>query len=277
MRRTGRRRPGGRVNAARRVAAGPPAGGARRRIVLAGAAILALAILSAALLARAGDSDPLQIGTDGTYPPFNFIDESGEVDGFERELGDELCRRAGLECSWVITEWERLIPALTGGEIDAILAGMSITEERDETIDFTQAYVPPAPSVYLAVVGAGDDVAAGTVAAQASTVHSEYLSEAGRTLVEYELPSDLLDAVAGGEVDAALVDLAFARDSVGGSGGVLAIVGPRVALDSGIGIGVREGDAGLRERLERALASMKEDGSLNRLIRQWLGSEAELF
>ena len=104
---------------------------------------------------------------------------------------------------------------------------MSITEERDETIDFTQPYVPPAPSVYLAVVGAGDGVVAGTVAAQASTVHSEYLAGGGQDAGGVRAPVRPSSTPSrSGEVNAALVDLAFARESVGASGGVLAIVGP---------------------------------------------------
>ncbi|MYH41728.1 MAG: transporter substrate-binding domain-containing protein [Chloroflexi bacterium] len=244
---------------------------------LAATAILALALLSAAPLACTGSAGDLRIGTDGNYPPFNFLDESGEVTGFERELGDELCRRADLDCVWVITDWEGLIPSLVEGEIDAILAGMSITEERDRVIDFAGPYLPPAPSVYLAPAGSGDDVIDGTVAAQAATVHSDYLAEAGAEFREYDSPAGLLEAVLGGEADAALVDLGFARESIAASAGALAVVGPSVTLDRGIGLGLREGAGELRERIEQALASMREDGSLNRLIFEWFGPDAELF
>ena len=244
---------------------------------LAATAILALVLLAAVPLVCTADAGDLRIGTDGTYPPFNFLDESGEVAGFERELGDELCRRADLDCVWVITDWERLIPSLVEGEIDAILAGMSITEERDRVIDFAGPYLPPAPSVYLAPANAGDEVIDGTVAAQAATVHSAYLIEAGSEFREYDSPAALLEAVLGGEADAALVDLGFARESIAASAGALAVVGPEVMLDSGIGLGLREGEGGLRERIEQALASMQEDGSLNRLIYEWFGPEAELF
>ena len=89
------------------------------------------------------------MGTEGAYPPYNFINDDGEIDGFERALGDELCRRANLECIWVTNEWESIIANLVAGDYDTILAGMSITDERDETIDFTQAYIPPSASVYV--------------------------------------------------------------------------------------------------------------------------------
>ena len=80
-------------------------------------------------------------------------------------MGDELCSRADLECEWVQNDWESMIPDLVAEEFDAIFAGMSITAEREETIDFTEAYYPPTPSVYLARAGEGDEAIEGTLGA----------------------------------------------------------------------------------------------------------------
>ena len=90
---------------------------------------------------------------------------------------------------------------------------------------------------------------------------------------------EVVSAVLNGEVDAALVDLEFARESVDKSAGMLTIVGPRVTLDSGIGIGigVRESDSELKDKLDRAIDAMKKDGSLNALIEKWFGDSAETF
>ena len=103
----------------------------------------ALLIVVVACLSCTGGSDAVRMGTEGAFPPYNFINDSGEVDGLERELGDELCRRADLECTWVTNEWDSIIPNLVAENYDTIMAGMSITDERDEVIDFTQPYVPP--------------------------------------------------------------------------------------------------------------------------------------
>ena len=234
--------------------------------------IVAAVILISICLSCIGGSDVVKMGTEGANPPFNIINyDDGEVDGFERELGDELCRRANLECVWVTNEWDTIIPNLVAGDYDTIMAGMSITDERDEVIDFTQPYFPPSPSVYIAQWGAGDEAAAGKVAAQVSTVQADYLSESGATLQQYELAPEVVSAVLNGEVDAALVDLEFARESVDKSAGKLTIVGTRVTLYAGIGIriGVRESDSELKDKLDRAIAAMKEDGSLNALIEKW--------
>ena len=239
--------------------------------------ILAIAILVFACLSCIGGPDAVTMGTEGAYPPYNFINDSGEIDGFERELGDELCRRANLECVWATNEWDSIIPNLVSGDYDTILAGMSITDERDEVIDFTQPYIPPSPSVYVALAGAGDGVVTGKVAAQVSTVQAGYLSQSGATLVEYELAEDVFAAVLRGEADATLVDIGFAREHMAKSGEGLAIVGPQVMLDAGIGIGVRETDGALKDKLNRAIDAMKEDGSLNTLIQKWLGPDAATF
>ena len=237
----------------------------------------AIAILLAVSLSCAGEPDMVRMGTEGAYPPYNFINDDGEVDGLERELGDELCRRADLECTWVTNEWDTIIDNLVAEEYDTILAGMSITDERDEVIDFTQPYVPPSPSVYIALAGTGDEAINGKVAAQVSTVQSGYLSESGANLLEYALAVEPISAVLNGEADAALVDEEFAHDNMADNRDKLAIVGPEVMLDSGIGVGVREDDSELKDKLDRAIDAMKEDGSLNDLIKKWLGADANTF
>ena len=239
--------------------------------------ILALAVVLSLALACNGASDVTRMGTEGAYEPYNYINDAGELVGFELELGDELCRRAELECEWVTNEWETIIPNLVDGQYDTILAGMSITDERDELIDFTQAYTPPSPSVYIAAAGAGDDAVNGRVAAQVSTIHADYLAESSATLIEYELAEELVSAVLSGEADAALVDQEFAHESIATSGNMLIVVGPEVPLDSGIGIGVREDDTDLKNAMNEAIDSMKADGSLNALIRKWFDEDAETY
>ena len=107
--------------------------------------VVALVVVAIAAMSACGDSDTVVFATDGSYHPFNFVNEAGEIDGLERELGDELCRRAQLNCEWVINDWDAMIPDLIAEDFDAIIAGMSITSERDEQIDFTRPYLPAEP------------------------------------------------------------------------------------------------------------------------------------
>ena len=107
---------------------------------------------AAALLSGVAFAETVRLGTEGAYPPFNFVNDSGEIDGYERAVGDRLCEVAKLECTWVKNDWDSIIPNLVSGNYDVIIAGMSITEERDEIIDFTQDYYPPDPSFYIYLV-----------------------------------------------------------------------------------------------------------------------------
>jgi ABC-type amino acid transport substrate-binding protein len=135
------------------------------------AAVLALSTGFAA-------AQTVRMGTEGAYPPYNFINDAGEVDGFERELGDELCKRAGLTCEWVTTDWDSIIPNLQSGNYDTIIAGMNINEERSKVISFTQNYTPPAPSAYVAL-SADADIEGGVIAAQVNTIQSGYIASSG--------------------------------------------------------------------------------------------------
>ena len=230
----------------------------------------------AALLAACRGPDPVVIATGGDYPPFDFINEEGEIDGLERELGDELCRRADLECEWVVNAWEDMIPDLVAEEFDVILSGMSITAEREERIDFTEAYYPPTPSVYIALAAAGDEAVEGTIGASANTIFSDYFTEVGRPFVTLASGVDPVTVVLSGEVDAVLVDHGYGVEKVAEHPDRLAIVGPSVPLDRGLGMGVRTG-SDLKGKLDEALASMKADGTLNAILIEWIGEDAATF
>ena len=132
-----------------------------------------LSTMALALSSTFAMADTVRLGTEGAYEPWNFINDAGEIDGFEREVGDELCTRAELTCEWVTNDWDSIIPNLVSGNYDVIIAGMSITDERDEVIDFTQNYTPPDPSAFLAT-DAGLDVTSGVIAAQSSTIQAAF-------------------------------------------------------------------------------------------------------
>ena len=237
------------------------------------ALLLAAALMP--LLIACGGAEKVTIATVGNYHPFDFINEDGEIDGLERELGDELCRRAGLECEWILHEWETLIPDLVDEKFDAILAGMSITAKREVIIDFTEAYYPPTPSVYVARAGE-TDAAQGVVGVTENTIYSDYYMALGEPFVSIEGSREAVDAVLNDEVDAVLVDHGYGVKKLAEHGGQLAIVGPSVLLDRGLGIGVRKG-SDLKGKLNEALESMKADGALNAIILKWVGADGSTF
>ncbi|MGR3321274.1 MAG: transporter substrate-binding domain-containing protein [Pseudooceanicola sp.] len=238
-----------------------------------------LILSTAALALSAGMAlaqDTVRLGTEGAYPPFNFIDDNGDVAGFEREVGDELCARAELTCEWVTNDWDSIIPNLVSGNYDVIIAGMSITDERDEVIDFTQNYFPPASSAYIAM-DEGVDLEGGVIAAQTATIQAGYVAETGATLVEFATPDETIAAVKNGEADAVFADKDFLKPHVDESGGDLMFVGEDVQLGGGVGLGLRESDTELKEKLDAAITSMKEDGWLNEKLIKWFGDETATY
>ncbi|KIC21700.1 transporter substrate-binding domain-containing protein [Leisingera sp. ANG-Vp] len=226
---------------------------------------LILGTAALALTAGMGLADTVRLGTEGAYAPWNFVNDAGEIDGFERELGDELCKRAELTCEWVKNDWDSIIPNLVSGNYDTIIAGMSITDERDEVIDFTQAYTPPDPSAYLAQ-SADVDLAGGVIAAQATTIQAAFIAEQGWTLVEFATPEETVAAVRSGEADAVLADNSFIDTMVGDG---LVKLERTESIGGGVGMGFRESDAELRGKFDAAIQSMKDDGTLNTLIAKW--------
>lgn len=230
---------------------------------------LTISLLAAAFISTPVFADTVRLGTEGAYPPYNFVNDAGEIDGFEREVGDRLCEIAELDCTWVKNDWDTIIPNLVSGNYDVIIAGMSITDERDEIIDFTQDYFPPDPSLYMALAGTKDDAVDGVVAAQVSTLQASYVAESAATLVEFATPDETIAAVKNGEADAVLADDGFLRKYVDESNGELIFLAPTVALGGGVGLGLRESDTELRDKLNAGIDEMKKDGSLNALIAKW--------
>ena len=231
--------------------------------------ILTTAIASlVSTMAMADGHAVVRLGTEGAYPPWNFINDAGEVDGFEREVGDELCARAELTCEWVTNEWDSIIPNLVSGNYDVIIAGMSITDERDEVIDFSENYSQPDPSSFLA---ASDDVdlAGGVVAAQSGTIQASYIASTGATLLEFATPEETVAAVKNGEADAVLADSSFLAPVAEAEADLVIVEGADVLLGGGVAAGVRESDNDLRDSVTTAIQSMKADGSLNELIVKW--------
>jgi polar amino acid transport system substrate-binding protein len=238
--------------------------------------ILTTAVLALTTGMALAQSQTIRMGTEGAYPPYNFLNDKGEVDGFEREVGDELCKRAELTCEWVVTDWDGIIPNLVSGNYDTIIAGMNITAERDEVIDFTQNYLPPSASGFVAL-SADVDVTTGVIAAQASTVQAGHVAASGASLLEFATPEETVASVRNGEADAVFADKDYLIPIVEESGGALMFVGEDIQLGDGVGMGLRESDTELRDKFDAAIQSMKDDGTLNTLITKWFGEAADTF
>lgn len=239
-----------------------------KNIMLAAAAILALSTPAMA-------QDTVRIATEGAYAPWNFLDDSGAPAGFEIDLGNAICEKAGLSCTWIINDWDSIIPNLLAGNYDVIMAGMSITDERLETIDFTQDYFPPDPSKFVAAPGASidfDNLSGVRIGVQGGTIQAAYADEnyaADNTVVSFGTADQAMADLAAGNLDTILADGAYLEPVVTASGGAVEFVGPDVLIGSGVGAGLRKEDTDLKAKLNDAITALKQDGTLDGLIGKW--------
>jgi polar amino acid transport system substrate-binding protein len=236
-----------------------------KHLILAAAALLALSVGAQA-------QDTVRLGSEGAYPPYNYIDEAGNLGGFDIDVGNEICKRAGLTCEWVANEWDTIIPNLIAGNYDAILAGMSITDERKQSIAFTQDYFPPDPSAFVSAAGQTydfDNLSGLKIGAQTATIQAAYLDEnlkANNTILTYETADQALADLNAGNLDLILADKSYLEGTVAGSGGALELVGDEIAIGGGVGVGMRQADTELIQKFNDALTAMKADGTLDALI-----------
>ena len=237
--------------------------------------LIGLTVAGLALAGAAHAQDTVRIGTEGAYAPWNYIDDSGELAGFEIDLGNALCERAELTCEFVQNEWDSIIPNLQAGNYDVIMAGMSITEERQEQIAFSEAYYPPDPSRYIAASGTEldfDDLTGKKIGAQGATIQAAYAQEnfaADNTILTFETPDQSISDLMAGNLDLIIADGSYLQPIVDGSGGAIEFVGPEVEIGNGVGAGMRQDDEKLQFDLADALAEVKADGTLDALIQEY--------
>ncbi len=234
-----------------------------------------LAATIAVALSSAANAQTIRLGTEGAYAPWNFIDDNGKLAGFEIELGNELCKRAALECEFVTNEWDSIIPNLIAGNYDAIIAGMSITDERKQSIDFTQDYYPPDPSRYAMAADAKidfDNLSGIKIGVQGATIQAAYAEEnfaANNTILSYETADQSVADLVAGNIDVLLADGSFLEPVVEASNGALKFDGPDVMIGGGVGMGLRKSDDDLEAKLNAAIDEVKADGTLDALIAKW--------
>ena len=239
-----------------------------KRIILPAA--LALSVIATPIMAKT-----IRIGTEGAYAPWNFLDDNGKLAGFEIVLGQALCKEAKLECEFKANEWDSIIPNLVAGNYDLIMAGMSITDKRKEKITFSDEYYPVEKSQMAAEGGKTfdfDNLKGLKIGVQGATVQAGWLEEnlaKDNTIKSYEKPDQSVADLAAGNIDLLLADGSFLEPVVKGSKGAMEIVGPGFDIGGGVAIGMRKADAELTGKFNAAIATLKKNGELDKLIKEY--------
>ncbi len=238
-------------------------------------ALVLATVLATVLAGTAAAAEPVRLGTEGAYPPYNFLDAKGAPQGIDIDIGDEICARLALDCIWVLNDWETLIPNLQAGTFDAILATMSSTPERRALVDFTQGYEPPPDPAVLVGQQSFIDVESAVIAVQAGTTHEAHLVARGRKVQPHPTARAAFDAMMDGQADLVFGGPSFLEPLVFRTSRYVTIVA-REALDAGpASIAFRKGDP-LRDRFDAALGAMKQDGSLAAIRARWLPERTDL-
>ena len=259
--------------------------------------------------AYAGDWSKIKIGTEGAYPPWNGTNAAGELEGAEIDLVFDLCKRMKAECELVAQDWDGIIPALQNGKYDAIIAGMSITAERMEVINFSQGYAnePASFSVLksskLAALKAGGKVnmdaldgtstalldslkktlKGTTVGVQGATTHENFVKQVlgdSVTMKSYDTQENLELDLSIGRIDAALSDQgSMEKFMESDKGKEIAFIGPGLGggpFGGGVGVGLRKADTDLLKMFNKAIDGARADGTLAEHFTKWFGKDISM-
>ncbi len=254
------------------------------------------------------NADKIKIGTEGAYPPWNSKDASGKLIGFEVELAYTLCRYIGQQCEIVEQDWDGMIPALIMRKFDAIMAGMSITAERQKAISFSQGYADEVASlavmkgsdlegmdtpegINLTLGGSGvkktlktltGALAGKTVCTQTATIHQNFLEsgDVGKiNLRTYKTQDEVNLDLASGRCDVALAAAVAFTDYAEKSGKPVVLVGPTFsggAFGNGVGVGIRKDDTELLKAFNKAIEKARKNGDISRIATKWFGFDASM-
>ena len=273
-------------------------------------ALLLTATVSLLLMAQAaaGDWEKVKIATEGAYPPWNFVDASGNLAGFEIDLAKDLCARMNVTCEVVPQKWRGIIQGLNSGKYDAIMAAMSITEERKKLVAFSRHYAGT-PNVFImrkdnpdadfrtepdrltlddispaeqtainAIVREFKDKIIGV---QVATTHAsfadQYLGDHAEIRI-YDFQHTIDLELYQGRLDAVIGDYAYWQPLIQTEQGKeYKIVGPHMTggpFGGGVGVAIRKKDQDLADMFSRAIAEMIRDGSLKKLAITWFNYDA---
>jgi polar amino acid transport system substrate-binding protein len=217
------------------------------------------------------------------YPPFASPDASGNWIGWEVELIGAVCAAAELDCEITPVAWDGIIPSLTSGQIDAIMASMSITADRMQTIDFSNKYYNT-PTVVVAAKGSGilptaEGLAGKILGVQVSTVHQDYAQThfSGAEIKLYQTQDEANQDLVAGRIDATQADSIALDDFLKSDAGaccenVGAVADDQAILGLGVGVGLRKGEEALKEKFNAGIAKVIEDGTYDAISAPYFAS-----
>ncbi len=231
----------------------------------------------------------LKIGLEDSFPPMEFRDSKNQLKGFDVDMAAEIGKRLGVKTQFVPTDFNGIILALKSGKFDAIISGMSITDERKKQIDFSKPYFM---SGQIIIVKSGnksitksDDLVGKTIGVELGTTGDKSSQDLDKKLKEkqskgikeikkYDKATDALQDLQTGRSDAVIIDEPVGRYYVSAADkkGKYTVLSEKLTSEP-MGIGFKKGDKELEESVQKALDEMKKDGTLSKLSIKWFGTD----
>ena len=237
---------------------------------------IVLAALLAGLSLSASAAQTIRFATEASYPPFEFVDSSNKIQGFDVDLANALCKEMNATCTFTNQAFDSLIPSLKFRRFDAVMAGMDITPEREKQVLFSKPYYDNS-ALFIAQKGKVADVAAlkgKRVGVPNGTTHQKYLNDrhADITTVPYDSYQNAVLDLKNGRIDAVFGDTAVVNEWLKQNAS-LAAVGDKVTdkayFGTGLGIAVRQGNTDLQAKFDAALEKVKADGTYKTIYSKW--------
>ena len=211
-------------------------------------------------------NEPVRFATEAPFPPYSYVDDLGQISGFERDVADEVCARAHLTCVWENVQFDRLLPGVMAGEFDVILGGVAVTPDRMKLVDFSIAYNESSDIDVLYGRDGAPEPAQARIGVQSGTIQEGHARAKGWNTTPYGTPQAVIDALLSGKVD--LIFGSFA-DETADLPEILPLYDEEVP-DMGTAMAVCKGNSALLTQLNAALEAMIEDGTIDDITARWL-------
>ena len=222
----------------------------------------------------------LTVGTNAEFPPFEYVDDNGEADGFDMALCKAIGEKLGVEVKIENMEFASLVSSI-GSKIDIAAAGMTVTDERKESVDFSNPYYEAVQYVILpegSEIATADDLVGKTIGVQLGTTGDFIASDiADTTVSQYNKAVDAVNDLINGKVDCVIIDknpaLVFESKF---EGQVTAVDGAQFGFEAEeYAIAMPKGDSALVEQVNAALAEIKADGTFDQLVATYIESNSD--
>lgn len=213
-------------------------------------------------------------GLDDTFAPMGYRDENNKLVGFDIDMGEEMAKRLGVKMQWQPTQWDGVIMALESKRFDIILSGMTVTEERKKSINFSENYVGDGQVMVVKKGVTGFNTAAdlkgqvlGTQAGSSGEEAAKKI-EGTKEIKLYKTYPEAFTDLQIGRIPVVICDRITASFYISKRTDTFEIVGEKLTNEP-LAIGIRKSDPELKEAIDKVLKEMKEDGTLTKISMKW--------